>query len=272
MTADERISLIRVKIDRARKHICDLELEIQAFLNSNPYVVGTKTDQRLKALVYYLVGITDTPPIIAAITGDALFNLRAALDHLAYHLAVVNGASDEILKTTYFPIYDDAAKYNAGKAGRVRGMSPAARNAIDAVKPYRGGNDVLWRLHRLNIIDKHRILLTVGSAVRGIKFDNKVRRHLIKAIHAEAGFNLTDEEVEARNFFTEPQSPIFLLKVDAVLLTDYFKRDVDDKVDFKYEIVLDEPGVAEGNSLLDTLRQMEDCVGNIILSFKPHLG
>jgi len=30
----------------------------------------------------------------------------------------------------------------------------------------KGGNDVLWQLHELNNVDKHRLILTVGSAVR----------------------------------------------------------------------------------------------------------
>src|SRR5438132_5583994 len=38
--------------------------------------------------------------------------------------------------------------------------------AIDALRPYKGGNDVLWQLHELNNVDKHRLILTVGSALR----------------------------------------------------------------------------------------------------------
>jgi hypothetical protein len=45
-------------------------------------------------------------------------------------------------------------------------MTQQAVAAIDALKPYKGGNDVLWQLHELNNVDKHRLILTVGSAVR----------------------------------------------------------------------------------------------------------
>ena len=38
-------------------------------------------------------------------------------------------------------------------------MSKAAIAAIDALKPYRGGDDLLWQLHRLENVDKHRVLI-----------------------------------------------------------------------------------------------------------------
>lgn len=44
MTVDERLALIRAKVKRAKKHIRDLEREISAFLDSNPYEIGTKPD------------------------------------------------------------------------------------------------------------------------------------------------------------------------------------------------------------------------------------
>ena len=270
MTADERISLIRVKVERAYKHIHDLELEIRAFLDSNPYTIETKPNDQHNALIYYLANLCDTPLIISAITGDILFNLRAVLDHLAYHLVLVNGGTPT--EQTCCPIFEEGTKYIAGKSRKVDGMSPNAIKAIDAVEPYKGGNDILWRLHSLNNIDKHRILVTVGSAVRGIKYHNENRRHLIKAIHAEAGIALTDTEADARNFFTKPESRVCPLELGSVLLVDLFKRDIDDKVEFAFEIALNEPRIAEGESLLDTLNQMAKLVDNIVLSFKPLLA
>ncbi|MFN2452792.1 MAG: hypothetical protein ABR577_01085 [Pyrinomonadaceae bacterium] len=270
MTADERISLIRVKVERARKHIRDLELEIRAFLDSNPYVIETKPNHQRNALIYYLASVRDTPLTVAAITGDVLCNLRAALDHLAYHLVLVNGGTP--IKQTYFPIFDDAAKYIDGKSRKVAGMRPEAIKAIDAIEPYKGGNNVLWQLHSLNNIDKHRILITVGSAVSGIKYHNENRRHLIKAIHANAGFTLTDAEADARNFFSRPEFRVCPLEASSVLLVDPFKREVNDKVQFAFEIAFNESKIAEGEPLLETLQQTAELVDNIVLAFKPLLA
>jgi hypothetical protein len=41
MTAD---ALVRLKIERADKHIDDLKASLRSFFQSNPYKVGTKRD------------------------------------------------------------------------------------------------------------------------------------------------------------------------------------------------------------------------------------
>jgi hypothetical protein len=41
-------------------------------------------------------------------------------------------------------------------------MRADAIAAIDAAKPYKGGNEPLWRIHELNNIDKHRSLFSVA--------------------------------------------------------------------------------------------------------------
>jgi hypothetical protein len=62
-------------------------------------------------------------------------------------------------------------------------MSSAAIAAIDAVQPYGGRNDVLWHLHELNNIDKHRLILTVGSALHSFDALAPVRERWPKDFH-----------------------------------------------------------------------------------------
>src|SRR5260370_42316920 len=101
MTADQRLALIRLKVERAKKHIGDLEVERRAFLDSKPNEVGTKPDPQIAgAIKYNIISVRKTPNTILLIVGDILFHLRAALDHLAYQLASVHATRDEkILKT-----------------------------------------------------------------------------------------------------------------------------------------------------------------------------
>jgi hypothetical protein len=162
MTAEERLALVRAKIERAEKHIGDLESEIKSFYESKPYVVGTKRDQQSRRLIYHLVSVRDTPVGVAALTGDVLNNLRSALDHLAYQLVLVGTGDVAPTWRVYFPIADDAAKYASHSLAQIKGMRQDAVNAIAAIRPYKGGNDTLWRLHKLNNIDKHRYLVIVG--------------------------------------------------------------------------------------------------------------
>ena len=50
-------------------------------------------------------------------------------------------------------------------------MGQDAEDAISAVEPYEGGKgDLLWRLHRLSIVDKHRLPLAIVGGNLGINF------------------------------------------------------------------------------------------------------
>jgi hypothetical protein len=65
-----------------------------------------------------------------------------------------------------FPIGRDFDNYKAlKKGGAVAGMSPEAKKAIDDLRPYKGGNEALWRIHQFDIVDKHRHLLIAGYQV-----------------------------------------------------------------------------------------------------------
>ena len=56
----------------------------------------------------------------------------------------------------------DFAAYESGKDRRVEEMQQEAIEAIDRLKPYQVGNDLLWRIHELDNIAKHRTLFSVA--------------------------------------------------------------------------------------------------------------
>jgi hypothetical protein len=262
MTADERIALIRVKIERAKQHIHELNSEIRAFFDTNPFIVGTKRNPKTRQLIYYLVSVHEVPLTIAAIAGDILQNLRSALDHLAYQLVLVGRGSGDPLRHVYFPIADDAKKYESEKIKKTRGMREAAIKAIDAVKPYRGGNDILWHLNRLNNVDKHRLLITVGSAYRSIN----VGPHSDHFMQKIFGIKITGPPV-----FLRPADRQFPLKAGNELFIDYPDSEVNEQIQFQFEIAFGEAEVIKGKSLIETLQQMADSVDSLILSFAPFL-
>ena len=159
--------------------------------------------------VYYLVKADEPPALVSRLLLATLANLRSALDHLAYHLAVVNGTTDQkVLKTTYFPISDDAAKYKAEAPGKVKGMSEAAIDAIDACKPYKGGTDALWQLHKLNNIDKHRMIVILGSAISVHTLPRRIKRMILQGVFDHEGGQgvLSDAQVDAFTLNLQPTS------------------------------------------------------------------
>jgi hypothetical protein len=130
----------RAKVERARQHIRDLETAIHAFFNTNPYVVSTKRNPQTRQLVYYVVSVRDTSPVIPIIAGDAFQNLRSVLDHLAYQLVWVGTGGKGPFSRIYFPAkFNSASEYKTERHRQVQGMRPDAIKAIDAVEPYKGG-------------------------------------------------------------------------------------------------------------------------------------
>ncbi len=269
MTVDERLASIRIKIERAKKHIRDLEVEVRSFLDSQPYKVGAKRNPETRQLVYYLLSVQDAPPTIAAITGDVLQNLRSALDHLAYHLAVIGTGGKGPFRHIYFPISENAAKYKTERPGKVKGMRQDAIKAIDAIKPYGGGNDTLWHLHRLNNVDKHRLVITVGSAFHSVNVGAHGRhamQKLVEQVWLEEDIVLPEIDVYVR-----PADRLFPLKAgDELLITDP-DTEVNEKMQFVFEVAFGEPQIVEGEPLLKTLQQMIDLVDNIVLNFRTLL-
>ena len=119
-TIDERLAHVTLKVKRAKEHIADLDREIRRFLDANPYKVGTKRDAQSRKLIYYVSAVEQTPACLALIAGDAIQNLMSALDHLAYQLVLSDtGDNPPNPNWIYFPIADDAAKYEAKKRGKI---------------------------------------------------------------------------------------------------------------------------------------------------------
>lgn len=143
------------KIKRAKQHIAALSRRFTAYEKSSPFTVEVTitSEAHPTAALWW----TELDPLCCAILGDAIHNLRTALDTMAAELARRNDKSD---KGVHFPF--------AGSAAGLEEQITAKkfdRAGDDAVKllrqfaPYKGGNERLRALHDLDIEDKHCGLL-----------------------------------------------------------------------------------------------------------------
>jgi len=115
----------------------------------------------------------DVPSKVSVIFGDVVHNLRSALDDLAWQLSLACGGEPN--RSTAFPVFDEIpADLGAEIARRVPSASAEIVDTIRGLEPYRGGKGTkVWQIHQLNIIDKHRLLVKVGTCnvwinVRGL--------------------------------------------------------------------------------------------------------
>ena len=156
---------VRIKIERADQHISDMDGAISEFWKTRPYKVIGYIDAE-KRPTYQVTDTKPIGPMIPAIAGDVIQCLRAALDRMACALWSRTNARDCKI---YFPIADSATKYKSDGLGKVKGLGQDAIDAITAIEPYQGGKgESLWCLHRLSIIDRHRLPLTVIGGQMGI--------------------------------------------------------------------------------------------------------
>jgi hypothetical protein len=240
LTAYARLVLLRIKVERAKENFRDLERVILA--SRDKYLhVSLREDEPETAHWEHLPVY---PFEILSVAGDVIHSLRSALDHLAYQLAIV-GSGKTPTRKVEFPIAKDRDTYEAEKARKVEGIRPDAVEAIDALKPYKGGNDALWRIHELDNIDKHRFVFVIAK----------------DALFEAPWF--TDE----MPYLIRPRT----LKTDAPLFSGVFGSEVENNVNFEIEEAVNQTQVSEGDALLPTLRQYINLVEGIILSFEKFL-
>ena len=257
---------VRLKIERAKEHIGRLGVVRTAFLLPRPYRVLPKYHPEIGehgATLYRLVHAPPLPPDIMLITGDAIHNLRSALDHLIYQCGILSGLTEVQCRLLYFPICESAEKYKTQARGKIKGIRKDIAKEIGAIEPYQGGNgDILWRLHALSLREKHRLLLTLVIYLD--KWGVPVNWHKIRLIAPELSGTITDTEI----VWFEP----FLYggaKEGDVLLSMPGNSEDDPEYQFAFDIAFGEPEIIEGKPLGETLLHMANVVENIVASFTP---
>lgn len=164
----------RLKLARANQHIAELRDAAAHFLATQPFALYS-TEEANGDLVWRVRINRQVPLEWSAIVGDAVHNIRSALDLLVWQLVEIGGGNPS--RDTCFPITTSpAATFSAAVKRSMAGAAPLAMRFVERIRPFAGGNQVLARLHALDVIDKHRLVLVVGVANKQliVKFKIKV--------------------------------------------------------------------------------------------------
>jgi len=172
----------RLKVERADKHISDINSLLRVFIGSDFYDLAV--DKHIDSGENFLrcsIKSRLEEKKIALIVGDALHNLRSALDFLYYEtVTLCNGTST---KWTRFP-FADTREQLIGRLDSALERKQITRSVhsliLTVVKPYQTGNITLWTLDDLNITDKHELLIPVLKLVmlRDVRFEDEQHRPL----------------------------------------------------------------------------------------------
>ncbi len=232
-----------LKVKRAKNHIRHLSKRRVGFIKSNTYFGVPKFDPKTNRMQFILGEIPQVDTDIQLLLGDIAHNLRSALDHLAWELARSVGVSDPMV---YFPISKDEKIYKAESGGKTIGIPKDAKDFIDRIGPYGGHDDLLWGLHELDRIDKHRLVLAITSKTQSWS-----------ATLDPTGSNYDFAFVPA-------------LKAGDVIGEIEGNHESDKQMSVTADIAFGEPEVFKGEALFPTLPVLADHIERIIGMFGPN--
>jgi hypothetical protein len=167
-----------IKLARAESQFYVLQQQIEAVWPPEE-TWPVRTEQHRGGLEYrfYLGELPGIEPAWALMAGEIMFNLRSALDHLAWELHVRHFRGRPIPKdielSSQFPIFDTHDKWRRKGLRRIKSLSERDRRTIRFLQPYKRRHDKwssvrrgLSDLNALHNIDKHRKLHLVAGTQR----------------------------------------------------------------------------------------------------------
>ncbi|MFS0912801.1 hypothetical protein AB3M89_13520 [Microbacterium sp. 179-I 3D2 NHS] len=129
----------------------------------DPHMVGDRE--------YARIHIAEKPPaeLFGTLAGEAIHQARAALDHLAWQVVLREGGTPT--ESTCFPIHDRATGFGDRLRASLPGVSQDVREILREIAPRLGGDERFVTLHRLDIVDKHRMLLSALLGEHGVQIN-----------------------------------------------------------------------------------------------------
>jgi hypothetical protein len=210
------IESAKLKVKRATIHIEAIQQHAWEYTGGQPDLLLKEPDGTKK-----LHFSSQPPPDIAVLAGEVVYQLRSALDHLAFDLVQLNPSKIELppkwFERCQFPLLTTVP--SKGKppvpystplpqdffSKSLPGITPNAFAFIEGLQPYYGGNGPtqLGWLAELSNIDKHRHLHIINPQayqrehVRSPRFDSEVILRLQDGAELQAALHSSAELADA---------------------------------------------------------------------------
>lgn len=240
-----------LKIERADEHIAELDKNIRDFLDAKPYAVVVNPSMYAGQQTWSARVRKKIPEKITMIVGDALHNMRAALDILTCDLIRhFQGVSTD-LSDIYFPFTKgDANDFESLINKRlVKETSPDVIAVFRKLAPYKAGNPVLFALHSLDIDDKHKRIIPMANFIG------------IPSLKLIANGQSIMTMVDGKFFVSQDGATLMSLPAaNNIKLNQEFDPTI--------EIVFGEVNLVKHQPLIPTLHHISDAVQGTIKAFE----
>ncbi len=164
----DHFSSAKLTLSRAQHHINDLDRQIIAFVDEHPWSYVVERDENTAQYAHKIRFERRLPSDLPSILFDAVNNLRAVLDQVAYASAIAAKAPS--LKAVKFPFASDIDHWDNAVNGGCKDLVPEIQALFRSCNAYKGGNDTLWALNDLCNTQKHFALVpfSTGRAVLAV--------------------------------------------------------------------------------------------------------
>jgi hypothetical protein len=242
----------KLKVERANHHIRDAERQIDIFVKKNFHGIIRQSNTDSTVHVFTMAPQNQFPDGIGVKIGDAVHNLRCALDHLTWEVV---GRDDGVQHDKlYFPTGKSGDDF-VGACKGIKNISQKVRTMFMNLEAFIGGTgEALYVLSKLDNSDKHRIITPVIKITKVKKFIVRNRKgEVLKRIDWEFDF------VQGESFTIDSGSEGSYIDFDndSEVSTDILFGDVEL---ISYEPVL--PTLAQiSHAVLNTIKIVERSCG-----------
>jgi hypothetical protein len=252
-----------LKLDRAKQHIDDLEAAVATFIQADPYPVVTEDDpQTGKRIAKVGDDPAPIPSAIPLILGDAVHAIRSSLDHFAY---AADPAQTGKTKTAFpirrgeiVPTDEELKSLIDRKIGRA---SEPLKKALFALQPYKGGHgEPFWLIDQLDIIDKHRLLVTIGASYEALGFDAAARLR---------GLADWTKDLPVTMVYLRPASRYPVEGGTELFIADPGSFEEHEQLQVTFGVAFGEPQIVKGKPVVPTLRSLLNEVNGLLKSLIP---
>lgn len=150
------------KIRRALYHTNDLKIRIDEFFAKVPFELVTKGNRKTGEVTHYVRKNHPIPVDFSLIIGDAIHNLRSALDLTMFAMVGEKARKPDAVQFPFAKKSDDFL--NSIRSRQVELAGTAVLDVVNQLKPYGDGNEWLYMVHRLDIEDKHKLIITTAAS------------------------------------------------------------------------------------------------------------
>lgn len=232
-------------------------------IQADPYPVVIEDDpQRGKRIAKVGDDPAPIPSAIPLILGDAVHAIRSSLDHFAY---AADPAQTGKTKTAFpiwrnetVPTHEELESLIGRQIGRA---SQPLKDALYALQPYKGGHgEPFWLLDQLDLIDKHRLLVTIGASYEALGFDAAVGLR---------GLADWTKDLPVTMLYLRPASRYRVESGTELFLADPGSFEKHEQLQFAFNVALGEPQILKGKALVPTLRGLLDEVDGLLKRLIP---